>query len=343
MKIVKELICLVLFVIGMIFSLDVLGRIFTPKWLTNKDNSHTYISKGFYDEEENSLDVLFLGNSDVYRGVSPIEIYKNTGITSYNYVASGERIWTGYYLLLEALERQEPNVIVLNVDGIFSSSHSSFANYRKAFDNMKFGKNKIRAINDEAFDFNFVKRVSFYLPIFNYHSRYSELNKNDFKYAFSKLHNSYKGLDMTTVRVAPSKTFDVDGAKISDKAMEYLNKIKDECAKREIELVLMWLPSLDSYSKERGKVIAGYALENSLPFLDLNLNYKSFGLDFNEDSSDGGDHLNVYGAEKVSKYLGEYLVKNYSFSKHDKSVIDVWDRDVKIYDEGKKELQVSEG
>lgn len=343
MKIVKELICLVLFVIGMLFSLDALGRIFTPKWLTNKDNSHTYISKGFYDEEENSLDVLFLGNSDVYRGVSPIEIYKNTGITSYNYVASGERIWTEYYLLLEALERQEPNVIVLNVDGIFSSSHSSFANYRKAFDNMKFGKNKIRAINDEAFDFNFVKRVSFYLPIFNYHSRYSELNKNDFKYAFSKLHNSYKGLDMTTVRVAPSKTFDVDGAKISDKAMEYLNKIKDECAKREIGLVLMWLPSLDSYSKERGKVIAGYALENSLPFLDLNLNYKSFGLDFNEDSSDGGDHLNVYGAEKVSKYLGEYLVKNYSFSKHDKSVIDVWDRDVKIYDEGKKELQVSEG
>ena len=55
MKIVKELICLVLFVIGMLFSLDVLGRIFTPKWLTNKDNSHTYISKGFYDEEENEF------------------------------------------------------------------------------------------------------------------------------------------------------------------------------------------------------------------------------------------------------------------------------------------------
>lgn len=343
MKIVKELICLMVFVIGTLVSLDILGKVFTPKWLTNKDNSHTYISKGFYDEKENSLDVLFLGNSDVYRGVSPIEIYKNTGITSYNYVASGERIWTGYYLFLEALESQSPRVIVLNVDGIFSSSHSSFANYRKAFDNMRLDKNKVNAINDEAFDFNFVKRVSFYLPIFNYHSRYSKLNRNDFKYAFSKLHNSYKGLDMTTVRVAPSKTFDVDGAEISDKAMEYLNKIKDECTKREIELVLMWLPSLDSYSIERGKVIADYVSKNSLPFLDLNINYKSFGLDFKEDSSDGGDHLNVYGAEKVSKYLGEYLEKNYSFSKHDKSVTDVWDRDVKIYDEGKKELQISEG
>ncbi|MDO4341430.1 MAG: hypothetical protein Q4C44_01650 [bacterium] len=343
MKIVKELICLMVFVIGTLVSLDILGKIFIPKWLTNKDNSHTYISKGFYDEKENSLDVLFLGNSDVYRGVSPIEIYKNTGIASYNYVASGERIWTGYYLFLEALESQSPSVIVLNVDGIFSSSHSSFANYRKAFDNMRLDKNKVNAINDEAFDFNFVKRVSFYLPIFNYHSRYSELNRNDFKYAFSKLHNSYKGLDMTTVRVAPRKTFNVDGAEISDKAMEYLNKIKDECAKRKIKLVLMWLPSLDSYSIERGKVIADYAYKNSLPFLDLNINYKSFDLDFKEDSSDGGDHLNVYGAEKVSKYLGEYLVKNYSFSKHDKSVTDVWDRDVKIYDEGKKELQISEG
>ncbi|UKI58853.1 MAG: hypothetical protein L6V81_05760 [Clostridium sp.] len=89
-----------------------LNRLFTPKWLDPVDNRFGYISKGYFNEKENSLDVIFMGNSDTYRGISPMEIWNSYGITSYNYVSPGQRMWTGYYMLNEALETQK-NLILL--------------------------------------------------------------------------------------------------------------------------------------------------------------------------------------------------------------------------------------
>ena len=37
------------------------------------------------------------------------------------------------------------------------------------------------------------------------------------------------------------------------------------------------------------------------------------GIDWQKDSYDGGDHLNLSGAEKVTDYLGKYLRDNYHF------------------------------
>ena len=72
-------------IIGLII-LNVLGKVFIPKWITVKDNRITYIVKGFYEEPKNSLDVIFMGNSDVYRGISPITLWDEYGIASYNFV-----------------------------------------------------------------------------------------------------------------------------------------------------------------------------------------------------------------------------------------------------------------
>ena len=49
---------------------------------------------------------------------------------------------------------------------------------------------------------------------------------------------------------------------------------------------------------------------HDIKYNDLNLIYKDLGIDFEKDTADGGDHLNIYGAKKVSKYLGDYLNDN---------------------------------
>ena len=41
--------------------------------------------EGFYREEANSLDVLFVGASEVYSDYSPVYAYEKYGFTSYNY------------------------------------------------------------------------------------------------------------------------------------------------------------------------------------------------------------------------------------------------------------------
>lgn len=98
-KVLKIIGGILLFCSLMLILLHITSRLFIPKWLDNKDNMYTWIRKGFYEEEKNSLDLLFLGNSDVYRGITPMELYDEYGIASYSYTAPGQRIWTGYYLL----------------------------------------------------------------------------------------------------------------------------------------------------------------------------------------------------------------------------------------------------
>ena len=43
---------------------------------------------------------------------------------------------------------------------------------------------------------------------------------------------------------------------------------------------------------------------------------EELGLNWDEDTQDKGDHLNVYGAEKVTSYLGNYLEENYELEDH---------------------------
>lgn len=339
MKKIRIIIYSLLFIFMIIFGLHISSRVFIPKWLDNKDNMHTWITRGFYEEEKNSLDVLFLGNSDVYRGISPIILWDDHGIASYAYTASGQRLWTAYYMLKEALLYQKPKVVVFDVDAVFSNNDSSKANYRKAFDNMKNNKVKYEAINDKIYKFTFEEKISFYFPIIRYHSRYNELTKEDFKYAFYNYHFAYKGLDMVT-RIKPykngydymQKTKDVE---ISDKVKKYLDGIVKLCKDNNVELIFTELPSATSWNLSKSEVISKYAKENNIKFIDLNKE-EIEGFDWKTDTCDGGDHLNVFGAEKVTRYLGKYLTSNYQFINHKSDTkYKQWIIDSKKYHEDK--------
>lgn len=165
MKVIKEIVYFIIFVICIFITIDLLNKIFVPKWIHPEDNMHGYITRGYFAEEKNSLDVVFMGNSDTFRAISPMEIWNDHNITSYNYVSSGQRMWTAYYMLNEALKTQKPEVIMFNIDGIFSDNHSSMSNYRKVFDTAKMSKNKISAIMDPAFDFGIGRKISLFFHL----------------------------------------------------------------------------------------------------------------------------------------------------------------------------------
>ena len=328
---------IVLFIGLMFIMLNVTSRIFIPKWLDNDDNMYTWIRKGFYKEKKNSLDLLIVGNSDVYRGVTPIELWDDYGIPAYAYSAPGARIWTNYYMLKEALKYQNPKVVIVDVDNVFTTSHSSSGNYRKVFDNMKNNSVKWEAINDSIYDFSTFDKLTFYIPILFYHNRYNSLNSNDFKYAFYNYHFAYKGLDMITTSIPYEQGYaymrDTNLKKeIPEKNKEYLDMMVKLCKDNDIELILMELPSAVSWNMEKHNAIDEYAQENNLSFIDFNLNAGETGFDWITDTSDGGDHLNVYGAKKITWYLGRYLEKHYKLSDHrGEKEYKSWDEDSEKY------------
>ena len=125
-----------------------------------------------------------------------------------------------------------------------------------------------------------------------------------------------------------------DHASISTE-VKVINALKEEG----IDIEFIWIPSPDSWKRERSNTVSDYAKENGIKFTDLNLNYKDFKLDFKEDTCDEGDHLNVYGATKVSNYLGKYINDNYKFDKHDEKLIARWNKDLETYKNDIKELE----
>ena len=94
------------------------GLCYCSKVLANKQSLQKY---GQFFQSDKEFDVLFLGSSHVINGVSPLDLFRNYGITSFNLSMHGNYVKSGYYLLAQALEimerekREMPKVVVLDV------------------------------------------------------------------------------------------------------------------------------------------------------------------------------------------------------------------------------------
>ena len=94
--------------------------------------------------------------------------------------------------------------------------------------------------------------------------------------------------------------------------MKYLETIYKECKEKGAQLVLTRVPlPCDNYIVEEMNTVQDWADEHEVPFINYMKMTDEIGIDWKQDSLDGGNHLNVYGAEKISRHLAEYLKKEY--------------------------------
>ena len=125
----------------------------------------------------------------------------------------------------------------------------------------------------------------------------------------------------------------------SDRNMEYLDKIYSLCKDNGINLVLMKAPSVfPHWYDEWDKQVNDYADEHGILYLNTINEAENIGIDYTTDTFDYGQHLNVEGAEKLSLYLGEQLVKNFRLTDHrqDESYKNAWKTIVNKYYEEKQ-------
>ena len=315
----KKIIRVALFLLIGAIIFWVLTIIFVPKWIGKIDPATPRI-KGFYLEEKNTIDVLAVGNSDVGRGFSPITLWNNYGITSYNLGTSNQTMLLAYYVIKEATEYQDIKTVVLDMDATFVEKNAPEGEYRKLFDNMRWGKTKIEALNET--DLEIDNKLSYVFPLIRFHSRWNELEDNDF-YITKKYNKStaYKGMAMSS-EVKPyvdKKEYMKDTgevARISEKNQLYIKKIVDLCREKNIELLWIEMPSATSWSSARSKAVQELAKQYEIEFIDMNYPIPGLDFDWESDTADGGNHLNISGAEKVSNYVGKVLQEKYHLEDH---------------------------
>ena len=117
------------------------------------------------------------------------------------------------------------------------------------------------------------------------------------------------------------------------------DRIKKFCDERGIEIIIYSMPSAKNYNQIRIDAMEAFAKEKGVTYIDLNGKADELGIDWTQDTNDGGDHMNLNGARKVVKYFGNYFRENLNLTDHrgDPSYSD-WDEELVEYDKLVEEM-----
>ena len=151
-----------------------------------------------------------------------------------------------------------------------------------------------------------------YFSVFQYHNRWKSLGLHDFtgkaKFTWT---DDYKGYRYNT-KVDPARQKEY--MKPTDKVAEipalniqYVREMKQFCDENGSRLVLVSTPSTVNWNFQRHNGIQKLANDIGCEYMDLNLMNDRIQIDWSKDTRDKGDHLNHFGAVKVSRFLSEYL------------------------------------
>ncbi|HHU49995.1 MAG: SGNH/GDSL hydrolase family protein [Caldicoprobacterales bacterium] len=328
-KILINITCIVLAVLFLAF----LQKLFMPKYMSSIYEGN--LIEEYYDSDKDH-DVIFIGDCEVFSNVSPIVLWEKYGITSYIRGSAQQLVWQSYYLFEETLKYEKPDVVVFNVLAMKYNEPQKEAYNRLTLDGMKLSKSKIDAIRASMLEEESL--ITYLFPILRYHSRWSELTWEDFRYLFNKRKVSHNGYlmrsDTKPVTVVP------EGRKLPDysfgeNAWYYLDKMTKLARENGIELMLIKSPSIYPYwYEEWDEQIAQYAKENDLLYVNFLPLADQMNIDYSKDTYDGGLHMNLAGAEKFTAYLGKILKENYNLEdrRGDTKLAAVWQDKVEFYE-----------
>lgn len=338
-KLMRAICFCLLFVILFVF----LSGAFIPRTGTTEDGMESRISKAYRGEPRDSIDTVFIGNSDIYRAISPVDLFHHTGITSAIAGRPNKQLSEVPGDIRDILRYQNPKTIVLETDCMFSGTNPGFkkgispleaeaakvdvagqapskatnadvasqapskatnAPQQNIFD-------KCKALLQEG-DSAFLAALNYKFPLVKYHDNWKHLKLATFLQPRGKYHFSNKGMAYAnTVKAYPfgNEYMQLSGGKhamLSEEKLDQFQKIYDLCDRNGIRLVLLTVPSANTWNKGKSDTVKQLAKKYDLTYYDYNRQLPT-GFDWATDSKDGGNHLNYAGASAVTKDLAKKL------------------------------------
>ncbi len=328
----KKFLAIALTIVIAISGLYVATKLLEPKYMSGILEGA--MIEEYYDDPTDH-NVVFVGDCELYENISPVYLWENYGINSYIRGSAQQLIWQSYYLAEETVKLEKPDIIVFNVLSMKYNEPQNEAYNRMSIDGMRWSKSKIDNINASMTDEEHF--VDYVFPLLRYHSRWSDLNSDDFEYLFHRNKVSFNGYYM---RVDVKAAENVPEGKpladyqFGDNAYLYLDKLTKLCKDNDVKLILVKAPTLYPYwYDEWDKQMVDYAKANDLTYINFLGLQDEMGIDWDTDTYDGGLHLNLSGAEKMSEYFGKVLSEEFKVPdrRGEKELDDYWDGVIKRY------------
>ena len=254
------------------------------------------VTNAILDEQENSIDVLFLGDSVTYAAVSPMENYREHGITSYVCASNAQTLNMTEMTLKQVFEKQHPKVVALEAYSI----------HRKVL-----------------FNISLISRAENLLSITKFHNRWKavgDIPALDFlKSTITDDNKGYRYYTASAPVINPNN-YDNPTDEIKHVPAEnekVFKEILDFCNENGAQLLLFNVPHMRLWNYKSHNGVQELADKYGVPYIDMNITDEEIvGIDWSKETIDMGDHLNYSGAVKTSEYLGKYLENNYSLEDH---------------------------
>ena len=342
---------IIITVLAAVLVILLIQALLMPKYMS--DIQEGAMIAEYYDDPAGH-DVVFISDCEVYENFSPVTLWEEYGISSYIRGSAQQLIWQSYYLMEETFKYESPEVMVFNVlemkyDTPSSTGDSSQreAYNRMTLDGMRWSDSKVNSIYASMTSEEKEKDGiwSYIFPILRYHDRWSEISSEDFNYLFSRDKVTDNGYLMQ-VKVNPVQdeyfVKPLVDYSFGDNAYYYLDKMVELCKSHGTQLVLVKAPSLSPiWYDEWEEQIEEYAQAHDLLYINFLELIDEVGIDWNSDTYDQGLHLNVYGAEKLSRYFGQILSDECGVEDHreDEELSALWQEKCDTYYERKERLE----
>lgn len=274
-----------------------------------------YTMEKFYEQEDESVDLLVMGSSHAFVGVDPGLLWEEFGIPSYDLGGGAQPFWNTYYFLKEALKTQKPRLVVL--DAFAATFTEEYGDNGRAVSNtfgLKWSRDKIEAMKLSAPP---DMLSSFLLGYCQYHSRSRELSREDFmkNKGDDAKYGDWKGSYISTnvnAQEWPADTQTEERIAMTPKTEEWYRKTIELAQSSGLPLLIVVnpYPGITVYHQAFYNTAADIAAEYGVPFVNFNQDFDALDLDPATGYYDS-HHMNIWGSREFTSQLGRYLKEHY--------------------------------
>lgn len=315
------------------FALVFVFVFLTLTYIMRPINANIKNIAGFYSEEDNTLDMVYIGGSAAFVYWEPLKAYEEYGIASYNYAFNSVQAETYIYSIKEVLKTQNPELIIIDArafqyrDDQEKGPNSPF--YYNFTTSLPFSWNRFNYIENTVPKYLQEDTLAYHFDIMKYHTRNDIFDfKTSIKMMLGIYRNEYKGFDFYPwVGSIERQDFQTDKeTPISNETKEILDELLSFMKTVDTKFLFVVSPySMSVNDKQNFNYIQKIIEKTGYPFLDANEFYDEMNLDFDTNFYNV-NHVNIFGAEKYTEFLADYLKENYDLpDRREDPTYESWD------------------
>lgn len=301
---------------------------FTYLYREVRANSRRIIT-GYYSQDRDTVDVVAVGGSGLYRFFDTMLCYREEGFTSYDFCVASMPGVSVLPAIQDAMRTQKPKVLLIDAKR-FAPARTRYRNksIRNVTDSMPMGPARSEAISryTRMYRTDWSEQLAMHLDLLLYHNNTRAITE---KAHWDLADNRWNQLEGTTyfngfgpsggltpIDVSKLRFGSKRRGRLSRRSEELLRETLEYCRGLDCEVVFVVTPGYErQQSINAYNTMGDLCREYGVSFFNGEKLQKAMGIDYERDFYDL-HHTNAVGACKFTRYFVNWLKKRVELPDH---------------------------